>query len=146
LQNVFPDVIGIDETSYSHTHEEKIYPESGSYNCTIKCSDLGGNVDRTSLTYTVERDETPPQIVRAYKEQNKLMITTDEASECVFGINDCIYQFDDGIKMNTFDSFNHFSDWDPDKTYFIKCRDKFTNEPYPDECSFILRPTKDYSN
>lgn len=129
----------------SHTHSQDLWLVPGTYDCMIKCFDLGGNVDNSSVSYTVETDEQAPIVVRAYKENTKLKIITQEEGECVYGINDCSYQFDDGIKMTTYDSFEHYSNWDEDKTYFVKCKDKFGNEPYPNECSFIARPSKDFS-
>ncbi len=139
--------IGEDETDFAPIHEADIFPVPGDYTCNIMCVDRGGNSDSTTITYTVETDEDPPTVVRMYHDRNYLRIATDESSECVFGINNCVYDFDEGIKFKSIDSeqLEHFTDWDPDKTLYIKCRDKFTNQPAYNICSIIAKLSEDFS-
>jgi len=42
--------------------------------------------------------------------------------------------------MTTRDSLKHYVDWNTQRTYYIKCRDEYENQPAPDQCSIIVRP------
>ena len=79
-------------------------------------------------------------VVRVYHEGQSLKIVTNEESECVYNNFGCNYLFDDGIKMNSVSDKEHFTAWDPDRNFNIKCRDKFLNEPLPNSCSIEVRP------
>ena len=37
---------------------------------------------------------------------------------------------------------DHFIEWNPEKTYYVKCEDEFANRPNPDQCSIIVKPFK----
>ena len=110
----------------------------------MKCIDLGGNADSKEFSYEVEVDYTKPTIVRAYKEGSDLKIITNEEAGCVYSNNDCNYLFDDGLAMSVIDKKNHYIGWNSEKAYYIKCQDKYTNQPLPNECSIIVRPTEEY--
>jgi hypothetical protein len=134
------------EGSSSYAHSQDLWLSSGSYTCSIKCVDLGGNTDSKNTTYKVEVDKSSPIVVRAYHEDNYLKIITNEESTCVYGISNCNYLFDpDGIPINTIDNKEHFIDWNSEKIYYIKCKDKYENQPYPNACSIIVRASNDYS-
>lgn len=127
----------------SHEHSQQLYFPSGTYTYSIKCIDLGGNTDQKNITFKVETDSSSPMIIRAYKEETYLKLTTDEEAECTYNIADsegCNFLFDDGIKMQTTDDINHFSDWSTNTNLYIKCKDQYNNQPLPNECSIIVRP------
>jgi len=141
---------------YSNTGDEKDYVEfsdtgnsvstqrqdliAGDYTYYFKCVDLGGNAAYNSTQFSVESDKTPPFIIRAYKESSELKIITDENAECSYSFADCNFEIDDGIKMSSVDYTNHNAEWKPSKNYFIRCKDKYDNQPNPNTCSIILRP------
>ena len=47
--------------------------------------------------------------------------------------------------MNSIDvnKTQHYTSWDTSKTFYIKCMDKYENQPYPDQCTTSLRPEKE---
>jgi len=49
-------------------------------------------------------------------------------------------EFEDGIKMTVIDDVNHFTEWDTKTNFYIKCQDKYGNQPLPNECIMIIRP------
>ncbi|MBI3622824.1 hypothetical protein HY212_01950 [Candidatus Pacearchaeota archaeon] len=124
----------------SYSHSQDLWIEQGSYQCSIRCVDLGGNTDTKEVSYKIEIDDRSPQIVRAYHESNYLKIITDENATCVYGTNSCSYLFGDGIVMDTLNGNEHFTDWNADNTYYIRCKDSYGNEPFANQCSIIVRP------
>ncbi len=126
----------------SYLHSQELYLPSGEYTYYVKCVDLGGNVDTNKTIFKVETDTFSPIIVRAYNEESNLKIITDESAMCVYGFNDCLYNIEDGLEMSSIDvnQTQHYVSWDTGKTFYIKCMDKYENQPYPNQCSMILRP------
>lgn len=125
-------------------HSQELYLPAGSYDCSIKCCDLGGNCDTKTTSYTVETDSTEPFVARAYYDDPNLKIITNEPSECVYGTTDCIYTFADGLKMtDSSDGLSHSIDWNARSTFYIKCKDNYGNQPNANTgsgCSIIVRP------
>lgn len=127
----------------SYQHSQDLWLDAGNYDYTIKCCDLAelnGNCATQSTQFSVESDFQPPTVVRVYNENNQLNVVTDEPSSCVYGTNSCSYDFSDGINMSSMDSMNHFTDWNTNSNYYVKCQDQFGNKPNPDECSITVRP------
>ena len=126
--------------SYTHTTGKDLWLPQGSYVYDIKCVDLGGNLDVERIFFDVEVDDDPPFVVRAYHEDIYLKIITNEEATCVYDIVKCHYEFDDGIDMTTVSDTTHFTDWNTQKSFYIKCRDKYGQEPDADKCTIIVRP------
>lgn len=114
---------------------------SGSYTYYIKCIDLGGNADYDSVSFNVETDRTSPKIVRVYKDVG-LKVITDEKSECSYSTTNCNFEIDSGIAMSSSDNLMHNADWELNKNYYVRCKDKYDNEPFPNTCSIIVRPSQ----
>jgi hypothetical protein len=128
--------------SYQSTQD--LWLPRGSYRYTIKCCDLGGNCATSATEFIVETDFNPPNIVRVYNEGGSLKIVTDEEATCVYDTTSCSYNFDDGISMTSSDNINHFTEWNTDTNFYIKCQDNFGNQPISGGCSIIVRPFSDY--
>jgi hypothetical protein len=126
--------------SSSHSHSQKLNLGEGTYECFVKCVDLGGNSDTKKTEFKVETDENAPIVVRIYQEENYLKLITNEESECVYDTSGCDYLFEDGISFSTLDNFAHFTEWNLDVNYYIKCQDAYGNCPMPNECSIIAKP------
>ena len=124
----------------SYSHSQELRRSGGHYTYYIKCFDLGGNTDIKTTNFTIEIDKSPPAVVRAFHEGNYLKIITNEEAECVYDTAECLYEFDDGIEMTTIDDKEHYTDWNTLLTFRIKCKDKYGNQPAPDQCSIIARP------
>ncbi len=134
----------LNTASYQHSHDLWLAGEAGgrSYTYYVKCIDLGGNADYETITFEVETDTTPPVIVRAYHEETYLKITTVEEATCVYDVVSCNYLFDDGLEMDTSDGLDHFTSWATDRNFYIKCEDKFGNQPLANQCSIIIKPSQ----
>lgn len=128
-----------DTKSSEHTQRQDLI--QGNYVYYIKCVDLGGNAVYDSTRFSVEVDRTQPKVVRAYKETD-LKIITDEKAECTYSNNNCNFEIESGLSMNTIDNKIHNTEWIINKNYYIRCKDKYDNQPYPNSCSIILRPSE----
>lgn len=128
----------------SYTHAQDLWVAQGNYQCSVRCVDLGGNTDEKKVGYRVEIDAASPLVVRAYHEDPYLKIITNEKSSCVYDTQSCSYLFDDGIALNSGDKLLHFTEWDATQTYYIKCEDEYNNQPFPNQCSIIVKPFEMY--
>ena len=101
---------------------------------------MRGNADVEIIKFNVSLDLFPPLISRAYYEEGKMKIITNEKAECEYSTSDCLFQFGDGEKVSTYDQFNHLLEWLTETTLYIKCQDIYGNQPAsPNQCSIILR-------
>ena len=129
----------------SYKHSQDLWLAEEDYEYYIKCIDLGGNSDTKTVSFKVESDSESPIVVRAYHEETYLKLITNEEAECVYDVSNCNYPFDDGISMTVVDETSHFTDWNTNIDFYIKCRDGYGNEPTPqDVCSIIIRPFEVY--
>lgn len=133
-------ILFLDTGGNNHTQRQDLAP--GNYNYYFKCVDLGGNAVYNSTSFKVESDRVNPAVVRAYKESGELKIVTNEASECSYSTKDCNFEIETGIKMNSEDNLAHTSEWAVNTNLYIRCKDKYNNQPNPNTCSIVLRPTK----
>ncbi len=130
-------------TTGTHEHSQDLFLPEGDYTLYIRCTDLGGNTDTKTTSFTVESDSEAPIVARAFREENFLKIITNEKASCVYSTstqNACNYLSKDGIAMQSLENNKHQIAWDPDRTFYIKCEDEFGNQPLPNECSIIARP------
>lgn len=129
----------------SNKHEQDLFLPEGEYEYFIKCIDLGGNADLETVSFTIETDVNPPIVTRVYHEETKLKVTTNEKGSCVYSQDSCTFLFDDGIKMVSLDEKMHYTEWRTDTDYYIKCRDEFGNQPNPNQCNIVVRPSEDFT-
>ncbi|MFH1608233.1 MAG: hypothetical protein ABIA78_03800, partial [archaeon] len=127
----------------SYTHSQELYLPEGDYEYFIKCLDLGGNSDTKKINFEVESDTSAPLVARVYHEDGYLKLTTTEEAECVYDSTNCNYLFDDGTGM-TSKGADHFTSWNTNINFYIKCKDGYGNEPLPNQCSIIARPFEIY--
>lgn len=114
----------------------------GEYTLPIRCEDRAGNQDSSSITFTLVTDRDAPIAARAYYDVNNLKVITNEPAECVYTTQQniaCDYNFDDGTAMNEIGEATHYTPWQANKKYFIKCKDAFGNQPLPGQCSIIVK-------
>ena len=132
------DYILFAETNNTNQHVQRQDLPSGNYKYYFKCVDLGGNAAYSNTSFAVESDKTAPEIIRAYKD-GTLKIITDEDSTCTYSNKDCNFNIADGIPM-PYDNENvHTAEWKL-KTYYIRCKDGYDNQPNPNTCSVIITP------
>ncbi|MDD5012673.1 MAG: hypothetical protein PHQ66_03470 [Candidatus Nanoarchaeia archaeon] len=125
-------------------HSQDLWFTEGGYDYSIRCCDLGGNCAVEDISFIVDTDRDAPIVARVYNDNKKLKIITNEEAECVYDLNDCTYNFEDGVAMTTTNKIEHTTDWNTNSDFYIKCKDKFANEPFPNECSIIARPFSGY--
>jgi len=123
----------------TYLHKQELWLTNGTHTYFVKCIDLGGNSDTESISFTIETDTSAPIVVRIYHDSNYLKIITNEKAECIYSAESCDYYFEDGISMTTKDEIEHFTEWDTQTTLYIKCKDKYNNQPNYGECSIIAR-------
>lgn len=131
-------------TTNTVVHNQTLQLAPGSYTYAFRCVDAGGNAAMQNVSFNVVSDRSAPHVTRIYREgPDALKVVTDEEAECVYSLNNCNFVFEDALRANlrfiyASASRNlHFIQWDPQKTYFIKCRDAYNNQPGPNSCSVI---------
>jgi hypothetical protein len=101
---------------------------SNNYNIKVKCEDAAGNIANGETSFNLDIDTSAPKIVRFYNDNGNLYIYTAENSDCSFSNKNCNFLFENGTSMNGGFNQEHYTDWNVDKTYYIKCRDIWENE------------------
>ncbi len=130
-------------------HKQTLHLGNGAYNYYFRCVDSGGNAAQANTSFNVYIDTAPPLITRAYHDSSgnvgdALKIVTNEDSSCVYSINSCNYNFDEGVallQVSQSQKKNHYTEWKPNFVYYLKCRDEFGNEPAPNSCSMVVSAT-----
>jgi len=130
-----------DTNSEDGVHTQRLDLTAGDHEYSVQCVDEGGNVVEDVAEFRLDIDENAPVVARIYEEDNLLKLVTVRDSECAYTFDDCDFSFDEGTEMPYANSTIHVTEWNEDKTYYIKCRDKFRNEDA--DCSVIVRPTRD---
>ena len=115
---------------------------SGNHKYFLRCIDEGGNVASASIAFNVNIDTNPPVIARIYEQENFLKIVTLRNSICSYSLNSCDFTVDEGTQMPIAGTKTHITEWNKERTYYIKCRDEFQNEG-PD-CSAIVKPSTNF--
>jgi len=134
------DYTAMFDTGDKNVHTQSLDLVGGSYNYFFKCVDLGGNTASNSTSFTVFVDKFEPAILRIYSLEGKLVLTTDEESTCSYSTSSCNFNINDGINMPYNDDKIHYAEWKIEQSYYIKCSDKYNNQPDPSDCSIIIRP------
>jgi len=115
---------------------------AGDHEIFVKCIDAGGNLVEDNVGFSVSVEDEAPAIARIYEEDSKLKIITVRDSECSYSFNDCDFAISEGVMMYYANSTDHFTDWNDEETYYIKCRDEFQNEEA--DCSAIVKPSESF--
>jgi hypothetical protein len=126
----------------SFTHSQQIDVPAGFHQYSLLCVDAGGNTVNSSLNFTMRIDQQAPRVTRVYREE-ALKVVTDEIAECSYSLNSCNFDLDAGLKLShqkVDDLTQHYLDWKPSLTYYVKCTDSYGNQPNPTDCSVIVAP------
>jgi len=124
----------------NHTQRQDLI--SGKYIYYMKCVDLGGNTAYNTTSFIVESDKQPPWVVRVYRDSGELRIITNEETTCSYSVKDCNFEIDSGIQMNSNPGNAQTAEWNVNQNYYIRCKDRYDNQPNPNVCTIILRPSK----
>ncbi len=123
-------------------HSQKLFLGNGDHNYTVKCVDSGGNLAINSTKFNVEIDTSAPSVVRIYEENSMLKLITTKESECVYMNTNCDYLFEEGTQMPISNTTEHITEWNKDKTYYVKCRDD--TRPAPVDCTITVKPSDNF--
>ncbi len=131
-----------DNTGSSSQSSANLYLTPGQYLVYLKCVDMAGDADYSWISFNVQQDNTPPNVVRAYHDtdSNTLDIQTDQNATCSYDTVSC-NQFSAGTLMTTYDNITQSAPWIPDQTYYITCENQFGITPAPNVCSITLSPS-----
>jgi len=124
------------------SHKQRQDLPAGNYKYYFKCIDLGGNTAYNTTNFKVESDKAGPMVIRVYNENGELKIITNEEATCSYSTKDCNFEIDSGVEMLSADSKSHNSEWNINQNYYIRCKDSYENQPNPNTCSIIVRPSK----
>jgi len=121
------------------------------YEIPIQCKDIAGNIANDLVRFTLRKDVIAPEVSRVYYETGKLKIITNEPAECVYSIlGGCGYLFEDGTEIQSSEEgLEHFLDWDTEIDMYVKCRDKYGNQPIVNNeyvCSIVVRGSDSFSS
>ncbi len=110
------------------TNHKQVFTEGlpdGDYTILTECKDEADNKAQKNITFTLEVDDSPPVVVRAYKDGGNLKLITDENARCYYSFKDCNFGFDDEdvTSMTTALSKEHSAKWIGGKNYYVKCED-----------------------
>lgn len=115
------------------------------------CRDQYGLEARDYVNFIVLKDTIAPILIRAYHDTitgDFLAIETDEQSTCSYSFSGCNFNFSEGVLMTGTEEYIHGAYW-KDKTFFIKCHDRWGNFPTESQgttnpaynyCTAILKP------
>ena len=132
-------ILFMNTSSNKHVQRQDLI--SGSYNYYFKCVDLGGNSAYNYTQFKVDVDRSEPFVIRAYRDSGGVMIVTSEEAICSYSLKDCNFEIDSGIIMISSDKFSHNAEWKLNQNYYIRCKDSYNNQPNPNVCSIIVRPS-----
>jgi len=111
----------------------------GTYELGVNCVDEAGNTAETNSTFSIEVKSTIPKVGRVYSSSGILYVVTNEKAECSYSTNSCGFDVVDG---ESFDSNSakttHFTNFDDEETYYVKCKDEFGNEKIG-ECDIVVK-------
>jgi hypothetical protein len=106
----------------------------------VLCEDVAGNSASARTNFTIYVDNEAPRVTRAYIESDRLVIITDESSECLFIKNESIgCEFDFKNSKGTYSTTHSMEvDKKSKETYFLKCIDTKGNLPL-DGCTVEIK-------
>ena len=104
----------------------------------IQCTDVVGNTASAQTSFTLELDTKPPVITRAYNSGGTLSVTTDEESECAYTTTSCNFDFNNATRMLGITK-THTTPVNNQDTYYIRCKDKYSNPKTGSECNIIIK-------
>ncbi len=115
----------------SKIHKQKLTSiESGKHEIKVRCIDEAGNTANKTTSFEVQVDNSPPEIIRTYKQDENLMIVTDENADCRYSTDNdlkCGFDFTENISETKSLDVLHSIPWNENENYYIKCQDEYGN-------------------
>jgi len=112
----------------THTQQLTTITE-GAHAIEARCEDAAGNKAEAEANFEYKVESSTPSVGRVYSQGGSLFVVTNEKAECAYKFNNCGFEVSAGEQMGrTNEGLNHFTSFDKDKTYYVKCKDEFGNE------------------
>jgi len=136
---IFEDMEGAGTNQHSYL---LIGLVEGEHVVKIKCEDSAGNTAEGETTFILELDTTAPVVTSHNTDGGIITLTTDEESTCYYYNNQgmkCNFNLGDAIMSDPVTT-EHTTAFNADLTYYIKCKDKWGNQPDSshDSCSVVI--------
>lgn len=125
--------------SSEHTQTITLISE-GRNQIDVKCKDEAENEAEKTETFNITIDRKAPDITRAYKLGSSLIIITNEDAVCKYVNHDpaCLFDFDSENATTMIGSSKyHSTNWQEDKSYYIRCQDYYENTNTG--CEIVIR-------
>lgn len=160
IDSAFSEIHNAQPSMISSTFSKQFgatFSQSTSARAYISCKSLGDMAITKIVDFTLDKDTQAPQAVRAYYEDNKIKVVTDEPATCRYSTTSCAFNFTASTNglSSTANGLNHFVAWAPGTTYYVKCKDSIepetpnypsstgsTTDPNANGCTTIIRPIK----
>jgi hypothetical protein len=102
----------------------------GDYTYNIYCEDIAGNINETTISFTVDVDEYDPEITRLYYLSGTLYVVTDEATTCEYDTTS--FTYGTGFSMTGVTTTDHnVVVTEGIDTYYVICQDIYGNQNTP---------------
>jgi hypothetical protein len=113
---------GIEFFTTNTSYHEQIFEElgEGDYSHNIKCEDVAGNQNSTTINYTIDIDETAPELTSLYTLSGSLYFGLNEDATCEYHYEE--FTFGEGTSTTGTIALTDIP------TYYIICEDVFGND------------------
>ena len=118
---------GINFFQTNSTYHEQLFTDlpQATYTYDILCQDIAGNQNTTTIEFTVDIDESAPELIDLYIKDNTIYFTLNEQTSCQYHSQD--FEFGEGTETTGTITIADT------QQYHVKCQDIFDNE-----MSFII--------
>ncbi|MBT4174878.1 hypothetical protein HOE07_04335, partial [archaeon] len=98
----------------------------GEYIYEIECYDVAGNINKSSITFTVDSDIAGPQLVSLYSDGTSMFLTMDEEVTCEYWNEE--FSYGSGTPIISGATSGSFTLLGNNDAYYIICEDVFGNQ------------------
>ena len=126
-QNAYIEMFSDDQLLWTQNQNDL---DKGTYEYNVYCQDIAGNLNSTTIEFTVDIDTYDPIIENVHLLSNTLYIETNEATTCEYETSS--FTYGDGFSASGSDITHSFSVSPEIKTYYVICEDNYgnTNSPF----------------
>jgi len=98
----------------------------GDYEFEIECYDVAGNINKSSITFTVDADIAGPGLVSVYSDGTSMFFTMDEEVSCEYYYEE--FSYGSGTPIVSSATSGSFTLLGNNDAYYIICEDVFGNQ------------------
>jgi hypothetical protein len=124
----------------SHSDEFSLFPRK--HTIYVQCFDETQDSVNGETSFNIVRSNSISLISRAWQSEDKfekkLYFVSESEVSCVYSEENCRFNYESGIPIDSEKNLLHKINYQKGKTYFVKCKDELGN--MPNACSIILSP------